>query len=56
MDRFLAFAANLTEPHTVAANLLRRAAVLPPESRPRTTAGRRWLRAYLNGCAFKVRS
>lgn len=37
-----------------AANLLRRAAVLPAESRPRTAAGRRWLRAYLNGCAFKV--
>lgn len=37
-----------------AANLLRRASVLPPEAQPRTSAGRRWLRAYLNGCAFKV--
>ena len=33
------------------ANLLRRAAVLPREAQPRTAAGRRWLRAYLNGCA-----
>lgn len=28
--------------------------MLPADSRPRTAAGRRWLRAYLNGCAFKV--
>ena len=38
----------------VAANLFRRAAVSPTEGQRRTAGGRRWLRAYLNGCAFKV--
>ena len=28
--------------------------MLPREAQPRTAAGRRWLRAYLNGCAWKV--
>ena len=37
----------------VAANLLRRAAISASEKR-HTAAGRRWLRSYLNGCAFKI--
>ena len=36
-----------------AANLLRRAAISAGEKR-HTAAGRRWLRSYLNGCAFKL--
>ena len=28
--------------------------MLPEHNQPRTAAGRRWLRAYINGCAFKV--
>ncbi len=36
-----------------AANLLRRAAISASERR-HTAAGRRWLRSYLNGCAFKI--
>ena len=36
-----------------AANLLRRAAITAGEKR-HTAAGRRWLRSYLNGCAFKL--
>lgn len=28
--------------------------MLPEDNQPRTAAGRRWLRAYINGCAFKV--
>jgi hypothetical protein len=28
--------------------------VLPEDNQPHTAAGRRWLRAYINGCAFKV--
>lgn len=39
---------------TFAANLLRRASVTPKERQRRTAGGRRWLRNYLNGCAFKV--
>lgn len=42
------------EDELYAANLLRRAAVVPREGQRRTAGGRRWLRAYLNGCAFKV--
>lgn len=41
-------------PSAAAANLLRRASVRPREGQRRTAGGRRWLRAYLNGCAFKV--
>ena len=28
--------------------------MLPEGNQPRTAAGRRWLRAYINGCGFKV--
>lgn len=28
--------------------------MLPEDNQPRTAAGRRWLRAYINGCGFKV--
>ena len=27
---------------------------MPEDNQPRTAAGRRWLRAYINGCGFKV--
>lgn len=37
-----------------AANLLRRSAVSDARTRKRTLAGRRWMRAYVNGCAHKV--
>ena len=37
-----------------AANLLRTASVSPTDSRRRVAAGRRWLRAYINGCGHKV--
>jgi len=37
-----------------AANLLRTASVSPTDSRRRVAAGRRWLRAYINGCGNKV--
>ena len=36
------------------ANVLRRASVPERNAVRRTAAGRRWLRAYLNGCAYKV--
>ncbi len=36
------------------ANLLRTASVSPTDSRRRVAAGRRWLRAYINGCGNKV--
>ena len=38
----------------VAANLMRRASMPPLEARKPLAAGRRWLRSYFNGCAFKV--
>ena len=37
-----------------AANLMRRASMPPLEARKPQAAGRRWLRSYFNGCAFKV--
>ena len=37
-----------------AANLMRRASMPPLEARKPLAAGRRWLRSYFNGCAFKV--
>ena len=40
--------------HLPAANLLRTVLVSPSASQRRTSAGRRWLRSYVNGCAFKV--
>ncbi|EIE18822.1 hypothetical protein COCSUDRAFT_59753 [Coccomyxa subellipsoidea C-169] len=52
--RLLALSCLCPGASTLIANLLRRASVLPPEAQPQTAAGRRWLRAYLNGCAFKV--
>ncbi|BDA48910.1 probable potassium channel subfamily T member 2 at N-terminal half [Coccomyxa sp. Obi] len=52
--RLLALSCLCPGASTLIANLLRRASVLAPEVQPRTAAGRRWLRAYLNGCAFKV--
>lgn len=34
-------------------NLLRSSAVSPPEAQQPTLAGRKWLRSYVNGCAFQ---
>ena len=52
--RLLALSCLCPGASTLVANLLRRAAVSPVEARRRTAGGRRWLRAYLNGCAHKV--
>lgn len=38
----------------VAANLLRSARISPKEAPRATAGGRRWLRAYLNGCTWRV--
>lgn len=38
----------------LAANLLRRASMPAVEARKPMAAGRKWLRSYFNGCAFKV--
>lgn len=39
---------------TLIGNLLKSSAVRPLESMQRTLAGRQWLRAYVNGCAYQV--
>lgn len=39
---------------TLIGNLLKSATVRPLESMQRTLAGRQWLRAYVNGCAYQV--
>ena len=41
----------LTNP---AGNLLRSSNVSPLEAQQATLAGRKWLRAYVNGCAFQL--
>lgn len=47
-----------TPPHpplpSPAGNLLRSSAVSPPEAQHATLAGRKWLRGYVNGCAFSL--
>ncbi|KAK9826205.1 hypothetical protein WJX81_007538 [Elliptochloris bilobata] len=51
--RLLALSCLCPGASTLIANLLRRAAISATEKR-HTAAGRRWLRNYLNGCAFKI--
>eukprot|EP00884_Botryococcus_braunii_P010005 jgi/Botrbrau1/19005/Bobra.0100s0039.1 len=50
--RLLALSCLCPGASTLIANLLRRSAVA--RTRKRTLAGRRWMRAYVNGCAHKV--
>lgn len=52
--RLLALSCLCPGASTLIANLLRTASVSPTDSRRRVAAGRRWLRAYINGCGHKV--
>jgi len=52
--RLLALSAVCPGASTLIGNLLKSSAVRPLESQQRTLAGREWLRAYVNGCAYQV--
>ncbi|KAK9808990.1 hypothetical protein WJX72_007481 [[Myrmecia] bisecta] len=52
--RLLALSCLCPGASTLIANLLRQAAILPRDARRKTAAGRRWLRSYVNGCAYKI--
>ncbi|KAL4423371.1 hypothetical protein ABPG77_004302 [Micractinium sp. CCAP 211/92] len=51
--RLLALSAVCPGASTLIGNLLKSSAVRPLQSQQRTLAGREWLRAYVNGCAFQ---
>ncbi|GAB4817363.1 hypothetical protein N2152v2_004409 [Parachlorella kessleri] len=52
--RLLALSAVCPGASTLIGNLLRSSNVSPPEAQQATLAGRKWLRAYVNGCAFQL--
>jgi hypothetical protein len=52
--RLLALSAVCPGASTLVGNLLRSADVRPPGARAPTLAGRRWLREYVNGCAYSI--
>lgn len=52
--RLLALSAVCPGASTLIGNLLKSSAVRPLQSQQRTLAGREWLRAYVNGCAYQV--
>ncbi|PRW44899.1 Potassium channel subfamily T member 2 isoform A [Chlorella sorokiniana] len=51
--RLLALSAVCPGASTLIGNLLKSSSVRPLESMQRTLAGRQWLRAYVNGCAYQ---
>lgn len=52
--RLLALSAVCPGASTLVGNMLRSSAVKPLEAQEPTLAGRRWLRAYVNGCAHSL--
>ena len=52
--RLLALSAVCPGASTLIGNLLKSSNVKPPEARDETLAGRKWLRAYVDGCAFQL--
>ena len=52
--RLLALSAVCPGASTLVGNLLKSSAVAAAENQQPTLAGRKWLRAYVNGCAHQV--